>query len=279
MSAFSLNAHDCTSEGGIVGDNHFKISEDDKSKSTITRQQFNAVIKRIKTYYTPIIKARGAFFKISGSWSDDTVNAGAIREGRYWRVKIFGGIARHPLMTLDGLLLVGCHEVGHHMGGAPRYLMNSDWASNEGQSDYWASLKCMRNLLKDEDHTKILSTIEVDPLVEANCSMVYPNLNEKNLCIRISYASLSLARVLGSLRGNTNIHFNTPDPQIVIKTYDHHPIGQCRLDTYFQGALCDRPMTEEVSRNDPTIGTCHVGSGHQLGLRPRCWYVPESSEI
>jgi len=33
-------------------------------------------------------------------------------------IHMFGGLARHPLMTEDAFLLVACHEFGHHYGGA-----------------------------------------------------------------------------------------------------------------------------------------------------------------
>jgi hypothetical protein len=34
---------------------------------------------------------------------------------------MFGGLARHELVTDDGFMMVVCHETGHHLGGAPRY--------------------------------------------------------------------------------------------------------------------------------------------------------------
>jgi Zn-dependent protease with chaperone function len=54
---------------------------------------------------------------------------------------MFGGLARDPLVTKDGFSAVICHEIGHHIAGAPR--KGFSWASNEGQADYFATTKCL----------------------------------------------------------------------------------------------------------------------------------------
>ena len=84
---------------------------------------------------------------------------------------------------------------------------------------------------------------------------------------------LSLAKLLGSLRGNTEIDFSTPDTNVVDTTNTRHPAAQCRLDTYFQGGLCDKTIAEEVGR-DPLAGTCNRSENYIDGVRPLCWYKP-----
>jgi hypothetical protein len=90
-----------------------------------------------KTYY-PSIE-----FRIN--WTDDTVNAFASREGNRQVVTLYGGLIRHPYMQLEGVGLVLAHEIGHHLGGAPRYP-GIPWASCEGQADYWGSKIAMRKV-------------------------------------------------------------------------------------------------------------------------------------
>ena len=53
-----------------------------------------------------------------------------------------------------------------------------------------------------------------------------------------------------------------------------HPGTQCRLDTYFQGALCSLSEENDVDQEDPRIGNCNRVDGDQLGARPFCWYKP-----
>ena len=65
-----------------------------------------------------------------------------------------------------------------------------------------------------------------------------------------------------------------PDPSIVEKTYQEHPLPQCRLDTYFQGAICDEDPERNLSAEDETVGTWHSINKHTEGLRPLCWFRP-----
>ena len=48
---------------------------------------------------------------------------------------------------------------------------------------------------------------------------------------------------------------------------------QCRLDTYFQGSLCDKDVNDEVDNSDAE-GVCTLAQGYTFGTRPLCWYKP-----
>ena len=75
------------------------------------------------------------------------------------------------------------------------------------------------------------------------------------------------------------MQFTTPDTSVVTRTDDNHPAAQCRLDTYFNGILCDKSYDQENDKNDPKIGTCIARDGYKVGPRPLCWYKPKSDEI
>jgi hypothetical protein len=92
-------------------------------------------------------------------------------------------------------------------------------------------------------------------------------------------AGKSLAQLFGSLSGNANMAFSTPDPAIVKKTFNAHPKAQCRMDTYLSGSLCDKAFSEDVSDKNPIDGTCIKKDGYAVGTRPLCWYKPSDSEI
>ena len=70
-------------------------------------------------------------------WESPTINAQAWRLGSELRVRIYGGLARHPALTRAGLALSIAHETGHHLGGPPRdpAMPLMSW---QGQADYWA---------------------------------------------------------------------------------------------------------------------------------------------
>jgi len=275
-------AFSCDIEGktGFAPDNNLKISQWDKGTNGMTEERFNAIIGRVSDLYAPIVKEKGGKLQMNNNWSDDTVNAYAQRTGSTWQVSMFGGLARHQLITEDGFMGVVCHELGHHLGGAPKKGgWSGAWASNEGQADYFATLKCLRRVLEKDDNLTITSNMKVDADVVTKCEMVYKSANEVALCQRISMAGKSLASLLGSLGGSGAVAFNTPDTSVVKKTNDAHPKAQCRLDTYFQGMLCDKAILDEVDTKDPIKGTCVKSDGYQVGVRPLCWYKPTAKEI
>jgi hypothetical protein len=270
----------CDSQGktGFLPENNLSIPVGDKMAGTMTEAQFRAIVGRVEAIYSPIVSSKGATLRFNNDWKSTTVNASAQQIGSVWHVNMYGGLARHKLTTDDGFMMVVCHELGHHLGGAPKYY-GDDWASNEGQADYFAGLKCMRKVLENDDNISIVSSMTVDAEATAKCSSVYNSASEIALCQRIAMAGKSLGSLLGSLGGNSNVNFNTPDRKVVLRTNDNHPAAQCRLDTYFQAGLCDKSITEDVSQTDPVPGTCIAKDGFQSGVRPLCWYRPGAGEI
>lgn len=275
--AFSCDIHGKT---GFAPENNIRISQWDKASNGMTEERFISIITRVSDLYAPIVKSKGGKLQMNNNWSDDTVNAYAQRTGATWQVSMFGGLARHQLVTDDGFMGVVCHELGHHLGGAPKKGgWVGAWASNEGQADYFATLKCLRRVLQNDDNVSITSKMKVDSEVVTKCEMIYKSASEIALCQRVSMAGKSLASLLGSLGGTPSVAFNTPDKSIVKKTDDNHPAAQCRLDTYFSGMLCDKDILDEVDNKDPIKGTCVKSDGHVEGVRPLCWYKPSSKEI
>ncbi|MDZ4662725.1 MAG: hypothetical protein SGJ18_14015 [Pseudomonadota bacterium] len=265
-------------KSGFAPENNLKISQWGIGNNGMTEERFRAIIKNIFDIYTPVVAAKDALLVVYGHWDDDTVNANANTWGKRWVINMYGGLARHPLATEDGFALVFCHELGHFLGGAPRKDRPS-WASNEGQSDYFGSMKCLKRVFEKEDNIAVVSKMNIDPQSTKQCELVYRDAREVALCQRISMAGKSLGRVLGDIHGNSNVNFSTPDTSTVGKTYGEHPAPQCRLDTYFNGTLCDRSYDQDTDPLDPKIGVCTTRDGYKVGTRPLCWYKPTSSEI
>lgn len=277
--SFSSIACDEHGNGGFAPANNLKIEIGDKAANNMTKELFLSAIERVSSVYAPIVKEKGGNLVMNNRWDDSTVNASAQQSGKTWQVNMYGGLARHPLVTVDGFMMVVCHELGHHIGGAPRKGgFGSAWASNEGQADYWAGLKCMRRVLEKEDNIAIVSQMEIDTEVKTKCDATYKSESEIALCQRISMAGKSLAMLLGDLGGDSNVKFTTPDQSKVSRTNDNHPQAQCRLDTYFQGTLCDKAVLEDVDAKDALKGVCLKKDGYTVGLRPLCWYKPGSNE-
>jgi hypothetical protein len=280
MASTSVLACDIHGQTGFAPINNLRISVYDKATNGMTEERFNAIIDRVEKVYIPVSKAKGGNYKVVRNWTDDTVNAFATESGSTWQVQMFGGLARHQLVTDDGFMLVVCHETGHHLGGAPKKgNFGSAWASNEGQADYFGAMKCMRRVIDHDDNASIVAKMTIDAEVKTKCESTFHNENEIALCERISMAGKSLALLLGELGGNANVSFTTPDTSKVTKTNDAHPAAQCRLDTYFSGSLCDKSWDLDVDSKNPITGNCIKKDGYSVGVRPLCWYKPTTAEL
>lgn len=276
LSAFTGTTFGCGSENdGFLPENDLYIPANAKVRTGITEAQFNAVIDKFEPIYAPVVANRGGKLKINRKWSDGTVNANATQFFGTWTVNMFGGLARHEKITADGFALVLCHELGHHLGGAPKvgnWLMK--WASNEGESDYWATLKCLRTGWLNDNNEAIVAKMTIPEHLQTACARAHADKSDRALCIRGGMAGASVAGLFAAMRNKPEAQFNTPDTSVVTKTNDAHPAHQCRLDTYFQGALCEKAHTEDVSQKDEVQGTCHGSTGHTVGVRPTCWHKP-----
>jgi hypothetical protein len=248
---------------GFLPENSMKIPVDAKNAGGITEEQFNDVLDRVEAVYKPIIAKMGGRLNVVRKWEDPTVNAYANRGwGGTWNITMFGGLARHQAITPDGFAVVACHELGHHIGGYPKKF---GWASNEGQSDYFATLKCMRVLYGEG----------MKSVPREECSAAHGGGQAGEDCERNAMAGLSLASLFQDLRNLPKPpDFSTPDENVVERHDNNHPAPQCRLDTYFQGGLCTKSTGEDVSNSDPLAGTCNRSEGYRVGVRPRCWYAP-----
>lgn len=274
--AISAPIWSCSEDGseGFLPENNLRIPVDALRTAGITEEQFNNVIDSVESVYAPIVAQEGGKLIISRGWTDATVNAYAQRSGSNWMVSMFGGLARHETITPEGFALVVCHEVGHHIGGAPKkvgYYSNS-WASNEGQSDYFATLKCLRKVWLNDNNAEIISQMEVPAALSSACNKQWSSTEDRALCIRGGMAGDSVAKLFAALRNQQPSKFETPDSNVVSVTNDNHPATQCRLDTYFQGALCEVSFNDNVNQSEEVAGTCHGSLGHNIGLRPTCWF-------
>lgn len=281
LYAGSLSACDIHGQSGFMPENKLRIPVGLKSMSGINEIQFNKVMDKISAIYTADIAKLGKKFVLERRWNDGMVNAYAHQKtpGAY-TIVMFGGLARHPETTEDAMALVACHEVGHHLGGAPRKVDSAKmhtfmWASNEGQADYWGTMKCLRRYIENDDNEAMMKSVNVPADVKEKCEAVYKNQGEVASCEREALAGLALGRLLNSFAKDAkSVNFMTPDSAVVAQIFDDHPAAQCRLDTYFQASLCDRGYTESVSMTDPNTGVCSIRNGDTVGNRPLCWYKP-----
>ncbi|WP_374035732.1 hypothetical protein ACES2I_08595 [Bdellovibrio bacteriovorus] len=261
---------------GFVPENNLYIPAGVFTVGGITEQQFNMVLDRLERLFAKDVEAMGDRLKINRLWNDGTVNASAQRSGNTQVLNMYGGLARHAATNIEGFALVACHEFGHHNGGAPKMQswFGGAWATNEGGSDYYASLKCLRRFFAEDDNAAILKDLDLDPTAEAACTAQFPDEQDRLICLRTSLAGQSVANLFQALRKETSAPtFGTPDKSVVSRTDDRHPATQCRLDTYFAGMLCVAKESEKLSNSDYKSGSCYAPRD-TAGVRPRCWFAP-----
>lgn len=265
---------------GFLPPNNLKIPVS-QNKDGLSESQYHKVIDKVERVYRKVAEDYGGELKIDRKWESPTVNAGTFRDegGKHWHVNLYGGLPRHPTMTEDGFALVICHELGHHIGGFPKKIINrrTHWSSAEGQADYWATLKCLRRLFENDDNETLLQGVKIPQTLTKYCELSFGTRGHRDLCKRIGLAGVAVANLNASATNSTP-SLDTPSQEVVSATYEKHPKPQCRLDTYFQGTICDDIWENWVSQTEEMKGTCHSGHGHTIGLRPSCWFKEKGQD-
>lgn len=286
-----------TAKADFLPRNGYLIPVGQGQNNEMNEQVFNNVLDRIQRVYAPLFQQKNLTLNIRRRWSDPTVNAYAEQSGRNAYITMFGGLARHRAITPDAFALVACHEIGHHIGGTPKV---EAWATNEGQSDYFGTLKCLRRYFVEGQQNSFANNLTFvnmlfqgrshspqnfvqyrqnfmasDYAVQA-CKTAFKDVPNQVICVRSAAAGMSLALLFQDLeKRQTPPRYETPDRNRVPHTDHDHPASQCRLDTYFQGALCAVSVLEDIDNSNPHRGTCTEARGFKLGLRPLCWYNPQ----
>lgn len=249
-----------------VLDETYQISEND----------FDQSIAQAEAFLAPIVAKHGARLLMVKSWQDSTVNAYATRSPdpshpghELWEIHSFGGLARRPEISgKDPFLLVILHEASHHISGWPYYPQQSWPASVEGQSDYGAQA-LVRHLWKgDPENAKAAKVIP--PYPKAKCDAAWAQQADRDLCYRAMLAGKSLADLLSYGKAR----YDQPDKSQVARTNPNHPQGQCRLDTYMAGALCQKAFDLGVIPRDEKESAKYacLKSKAEVGYRPECWF-------
>jgi hypothetical protein len=276
LLTFSLNLY-----SSIIPENDLNIAVSRNKNSAMTEIKFNTLIDKVTTPYKDIILNHyGATqFNVFREWENGKVNAAARKVKGKFEMIVYGGLARYEALSDDGLMLVLCHELGHLIGGAPTYKPFNT-SSSEGQADYFSTSKCFKKITMNDDNKVIVGNQRVDAAAKSVCDKQYKNASDVYQCYRSSIAQLSLARVmeaLGSLK--VSLRFDTPEQlrrRLII--FNGYPTAQCRLDTLLAGSLCNKNPSELLEMELYNKGNC-TEAAKEVGIRPRCWYVPRLDSL
>lgn len=243
---------------------------------------FDTIVDTITGIYQPMLMAKGSGLRITKRWEDEAESAnswfmeeylrGADRIREVREIELIGGLARHPMLDRDAYAMVVCHEVGHHLGGAPRAL----GYSAEGQADYFAAAKCMKRYLQKAPPPSTPGG-RLPSRLEAQCISAYQDAKERAICRRNIRAALTLSRWFADTRDTAPTRLSVRDRSIRRTTLVHgYPSPQCRLDTMVAGALCPVDPDAMFADDDPRPGACTRAAGYDREARPRCWFNMET---
>lgn len=258
--------------------NDMKISTRIKSVGGITLLEFNRSIDNFEVIMRNFVNERtGKKLVIEKDWENESVNAHAtLDESDNPVIIVNGGIARHPEMNVDGLYFILCHELGHHLGGAPKQFRGTStkrsWSSAEGQADYFASSKCLPYFFSKLNETK-----NVDVHFSEKSLSIVDEVCQDYVCRRSIFAGQVYANVYASVKRSFKTpSLETPAWEVVRRTNFKHPSAQCVLDTVSAGAYCDETRGLDFDNSDYKIGSCFrvEESENARGARPRCWFSP-----
>lgn len=256
----------------------------------ITEAEFNQRIAELSAMYAPIVNDHGGRLWLEGNWKNNKIVARANQFFNSWKIQFSGGLARRPELTGDGMSLIVCHEIGHHLGGFPFYAgspLGGYWASVEGEADYYSTHVCARKLWRSQTEVNAAYRASADPVAKERCDQAYTSVDEQNLCYRITAASESVIKTMAALMNKPVPQFSTPDANVRTTTLESHPAIQCRMDTLFQGGLCvtefdDRLIpgkkptsarTTVSAEREAALQSCSALGSFTLGLRPACWFT------
>ena len=223
-----------------------------------SRARYDEVLDAFLDEFSDTVAEFGGELKIQRDWGDGAVNAWAWKIGREFILEVPGGLSRYHLINEPAFVSVVCHELGHLIGGAPASRYN---ISFEGQSDYYASQKCVRRIVHrlNQDYLD-LTNAEVEEL----CS-------RKLGCRAAVVGALAVTSYYASLANAPAPTLTNRDRNQAQETLASHPDAQCRLDTLVASALCPVEESEQANWDDPTVSYCHAANFPQF-QRPRCWY-------
>ncbi|MBV2168461.1 MAG: hypothetical protein KUL82_07120 [Bdellovibrio sp.] len=210
---------------------YFYLPVGSANVSALTRADYEQLIGKFVSFsFNQVYQKTGMPLIIPQEWESPYFAAFAQKKDHFMQISLWGGMARAPGVTKAALAAILCHELGHILGGEPRQTIpGSDWASIEGQSDFYSASECLPRFLKE--NPEIVTA--VDPQVEKLCG-------GNSDCARTLQAGVEMIQVLQkySYKENTPVNIFTPERATSALVRNTYPSDQCRMDSYVQGALC-----------------------------------------
>ena len=276
-------------QASFIDESQIQYDKLTKGEPQITQALFNERIAQLQSVYTPIIRNLGGKLDLKGNWGNDKIVAQATQMLGSWKIQFSGGLARRPELSADGMTLIICHEIGHHVAGFPFVSgspLGGSWAAVEGQSDYYSTHVCARRMWEQDRELNASFAAKVNPAAKEKCDMAFTQAADQALCYRTTVGLESVIQTMAALMNKPVPQYDTPDTTVSRGNLENHPPIQCRFDTLFQGSICASGFDDQLIPGKKTMGgrdgleaereasvnSCTTFSQFALGLRPACWF-------
>ena len=125
-------------------DDYFCLSVEAYPQSQITEELFYLIPIKIYGLYQIQLTTLPYPFLFDFNWKSPFFGAGISHFENQYKLMILGGTTRIEEFSPDAYAALVCHEVGHLIGGEPfQTIPGADWASSEGQADFFAASQCL----------------------------------------------------------------------------------------------------------------------------------------
>lgn len=212
---------------------YFYLPVESTLVSRVSEKDYLQLIADFQSAYLPqVIQKTGKPVLILNEWKNPYFSAYSFQRESYFQISLSGGTARAPGATQASLAAIVCHELGHIIGGEPlQTIPGGEWASSEGQADFFAAKICLPNYF--HRHPEAQTAGSTDPEIMKTChgnesceSVAKTGFEVVSFFQRYSYHEYVPVRL--------ETH-EKPSTELIRNKY---PTDQCRLDTFVGGAIC-----------------------------------------
>jgi hypothetical protein len=233
--SWSITANSKTNQ--IIPETHAGQLEsllDDENRSTLDEDGFHLIIDTVLANYEDEMLDWGDINNkfIKKYCRSKRVGASCSRKGKEGNTSIYltvyGGTAKHEMITPAAFTLIVCHEMGHLYGGKP-FLYEKARLSAEGVADYFAVNSCLKDMISQLPDILQANDFK-DPEITRLCK------GDQTCRIQLE-AAVSSMNVTADTLAKKVPSLSTPDTTVVETTeLDYPSTLQCRLDTYLAAA-------------------------------------------
>jgi hypothetical protein len=223
--------------------NNYEIRPGEVTSSEVNRAEFYNITSEIyELFYRPNIS-------LKYEWDQPYFTAYAHEESEEsFSLNFWGGLARIPDMLEETWAFVVCHELGHVLGGGPFLNIDSlNWASSEGQSDYFAAQICLPRYFKSKGQEDIKYQTFL-PFELGFCTERYKKQVDHSVCLRLLRAQRGFVAINRYMQNDEAYEFNKQIQRT--NNEGSMPSLQCRMNTLTDGTSCI----------------------HKICARNKCWY-------